>query len=99
MAGFSAEPRQATTHQALTLPQVQAKIGAGKTFIYRSMKDGTFPRPLRISRFTRWLESEIDQWLSERIAERDNGASDAIAQRASLKGSKAVAARQAKGAA
>ena len=40
--------------------------------LYGLMSEGRFPRPLRVGkRAVRWLESDIETWLQERIAERD----------------------------
>tara|TARA_R110000796_G_C14283413_1_gene402988 strand:- start:81 stop:284 length:204 start_codon:yes stop_codon:yes gene_type:complete len=40
--------------------------------MYRKAKDGTFPKPIKLSdHASGWLESEIYAWLEERIAERD----------------------------
>lgn len=37
-----------------------------------AMKAGTFPKPLQLSTNSRgWLASEIDEWLADRIAQRD----------------------------
>jgi prophage regulatory protein len=79
--------------RALTLTDVMAKIGGGKTFVYAAMNAGTFPKPIRVGRRSSWIEAEIDQWLTDRISERDRGATiaDAITQRAK----NAAAARQA----
>ncbi len=38
----------------------------------RLIRGGKFPRPVRIGQRTNvWLESEVDAWLAEKIAERD----------------------------
>jgi len=40
--------------------------------VLRMIKAGRFPRPLKIGDATvAWAEDEIDDWLSERMAERD----------------------------
>jgi prophage regulatory protein len=70
--------------RALTITDVMEKIGGGRTFIYRAMQANAFPKPIRVGRRSSWIESEVEQWLTERIAERDAGitATDAVAQRA-----------------
>ena len=46
--------------------EVERRCGLSTTTIYRKMADGTFPRPRRVgARAVRWLESEIERWLSE----------------------------------
>lgn len=40
--------------------------------IYHDMNAGTFPRPIRIGiRAVAWLEGDIQDWLSNRISERN----------------------------
>lgn len=40
--------------------------------LYREMAQGTFPRPVRVSRNrVAWREVEVLAWIAERIAERD----------------------------
>ena len=49
--------------------EVQDKTGLGASSIYAMMKLGKFPKCLNLSeRRVAWLESDIDQWIAERIA-------------------------------
>lgn len=56
----------------IRLPEVEAKIGAKSSAIYKWQKAGTFPKsiPLPGGR-SAWLESEIDAWMKKRIALRE----------------------------
>ncbi|KLH04878.1 Rha family transcriptional regulator [Escherichia coli] len=36
-------------------------------WIYKLIKDGSFPRPIKLGRSSRWLKSEVENWLQERI--------------------------------
>lgn len=51
---------------------VELRVGMRKSTIYAHMADGTFPLPVRRGASVFWVESEIDQWIDDRIAERDN---------------------------
>lgn len=43
-----------------------------RSTIYKYIALGTFPLPLSVGeRCVRWLESEVHEWILERIAERD----------------------------
>ena len=55
------------------LPAVKARVGLGKSEIYRRIALGTFPRPLKLggARASAFDSREIDQWIADRIAERD----------------------------
>ena len=51
----------------LTRPQVEARCGLSTSSIYRFMRDGPFPEPIRVGRrAVRWHSSEIDEWLATR---------------------------------
>jgi prophage regulatory protein len=56
----------------LRLLEVEARTGNKEGLIYREMRDGRFPRPIKIGpRAVGWLEHEIDELIERRIAERD----------------------------
>lgn len=47
-------------------------IDFSKTQLWRLTKAGKFPRPVSIGLKRRaWVENEIDQWIVQRIEERD----------------------------
>jgi prophage regulatory protein len=61
--------------RVLRLPEVKVMTGLGHSAIYEAISQGTFPPPIELTRAARgWLESEIEDWLDQRIAERDAGA-------------------------
>jgi prophage regulatory protein len=52
--------------------EVERITGLHRSSIYEGMKDGTFPRAVKIGRKSiGWLESEIMAWQQQRIAQRD----------------------------
>ncbi|MFT3905622.1 MAG: AlpA family transcriptional regulator [Steroidobacteraceae bacterium] len=55
----------------LRLPAVEARTGLRRDTVYRKARLGEFPRPVKLSeRASGWVESEIDEWVAERIAAR-----------------------------
>lgn len=49
---------------------VEARTGLCRSTIYQRIKDGKFPLPIRLgNRSVRWLQSEIDGWVAEQIAQ------------------------------
>ena len=53
--------------QLLRREEVEAQTGLGCSTIYRLMRTGEFPTPIRIGpRAVRWPQSELDKFLSER---------------------------------
>ena len=61
----------------LRLPEVKIRVGLGHDTIYRGAREGWFPKPVKISNANHasgFIESEIDEYLAKRIAERDSKA-------------------------
>lgn len=51
----------------LTRQEVQSRCRIGRSSIYRLMREDCFPKPIRVGlRAVRWLESEIEKYLSNR---------------------------------
>ncbi|WP_099350727.1 helix-turn-helix transcriptional regulator [Erwinia amylovora] len=54
----------------IRFPEVQKRSGYGKAWIYKLIAQGRFPQPIKIgSRSIAFIESEIDEWINQRIAE------------------------------
>lgn len=52
----------------LRLPDVEAVTGCKKSTIYKLMKEGKFPKCIRITaRMSAWPETKVLQWVQERI--------------------------------
>lgn len=48
---------------------VLAKVPWSRTTLWRRIKDGDFPPPIRISGgLNAWLESSVDAWIDARMA-------------------------------
>ncbi|ULH12259.1 AlpA family transcriptional regulator [Serratia marcescens] len=58
------------SHNLIRLPDVQRRTGYSKAWIYRLMSQGKFPASVKIgTRAIAFVESEIDDWVNQRIAE------------------------------
>lgn len=57
----------------IKLPEVKHITGLGRTSIYRFMAEGKFPESVALGggRSVGWVESEIQEWIQEKIEERD----------------------------
>lgn len=54
--------------------ELEKKTGLSATSIYMLEKQGRFPQHTMLTpRCAVWVESEVDSWLAERIAERSVG--------------------------
>jgi prophage regulatory protein len=55
-------------------PEACTKTGYSRPHIYRKIKDGTFPLPVKLGdKAVGFVEDEIDAWIEQRIALRDGG--------------------------
>ncbi|CAM3810636.1 MULTISPECIES: helix-turn-helix transcriptional regulator [Xenorhabdus] len=64
-------PTMTTSKESLIrLPEVQRRTGYSKAWIYRLIKEDKFPKQVKIGpRSVAFVESEIDGWVDQRIAE------------------------------
>lgn len=54
--------------------QVQIRTGLSRSTIYQYIKDGVFPKPVPLGpRAVGWLESEVSEWIAERVKIARNG--------------------------
>ncbi len=60
-------------NKILRLPTVKSLTGLSRSTIYIRISEGTFPKQIDLgSRAVGWVESEIMNWIDERIQERNN---------------------------
>lgn len=43
--------------------------GLTDKWFYKLIQDGVFPKPIKLGRSSRWLQSEVEAWLQQRIAD------------------------------
>jgi prophage regulatory protein len=60
----------------LPLAEVMRRTCKSRTSIYAGIRSNPpkFPRPIKDGFSSRWLENEVDAWVAERIAARDETA-------------------------
>ena len=57
-------------NSVLRLPAVKARTGLSRSTIYLRVSEGTFPKPISLGpRAVGWIDTEIAEWLQQRIAE------------------------------
>ncbi|HFF8522853.1 TPA: helix-turn-helix transcriptional regulator [Providencia rettgeri] len=55
--------------QFIDMKFITKLTGLTDKWFYKLIQDGEFPKPIKLGRSSRWLRSEIEQWLQNRIAE------------------------------
>ncbi|ENC24347.1 prophage CP4-57 regulatory family protein [Escherichia coli P0299438.7] len=41
--------------------------GLTDKWFYKLISEGQFPRPVKLGRSSRWMQSEVEKWVQERI--------------------------------
>lgn len=47
----------------LSLEQVIERVSLSKSAIYARIADGKFPGPIKVNSSSRWIQSELDEWM------------------------------------
>ena len=56
----------------MRLAEVIECTGLARSTIYKYIAEGTFPKQLSLgARNSGWLKSEVEDWILERVAQRD----------------------------
>ena len=68
---MSTEQTAIAEHRILRRAEVEAKTGFKRAHIYSLIKEGRFPRPLRLGvRAVGWDSVEVDEWIRGRLSDR-----------------------------
>ena len=51
--------------------EVCDRVCVSRTTLWRLVRDGLFPRPTTVGVRPRWSEVEVQDWITNRLAERD----------------------------
>lgn len=58
----------------LKLKEVMEMTAMSRSNVYKMMNEGRFPQSVSLgARAVAWVESEVQDWILERIAQRDGG--------------------------
>lgn len=53
--------------QCVDMKFITRLTGLTDKWFYKLIQDGEFPKPIKLGRSSRWLKSEIEQWLQARL--------------------------------
>ena len=58
----------ANKERLLRIEAVMARVGLGKSSIFKRVRELTFPAPCKLSRrYSAWPESSVDAWIKAQI--------------------------------
>lgn len=55
----------------MRLVEVEEAVCVKTTTIYKWMKEGKFPKPVKMGFVSLWVRAEVESWIQQRIAVRD----------------------------
>ena len=56
-----------TKDRLVDMAFITSYTGLTDKWFYKLIKDGEFPKPIKLGRSSRWTESEVKTWLKQRI--------------------------------
>lgn len=68
---FNTVNKASTSSKFLNFKQVSDRIGISRSPLYRRIREGAFPKPVKLGAMSRWVESEIDAWMEAQVTARD----------------------------
>lgn len=69
LLGQDSGPAPDRHDRLLRLPEVQRLTGLGRSVIYQQMRDGIFPRSIKVGpRAASWSEAAVHGWIQQRLA-------------------------------
>ncbi|MDR9499739.1 MAG: AlpA family transcriptional regulator [Hydrogenovibrio sp.] len=65
---------QTNQPRLIRMNEVRKLTGLSRSYVYALAAKGQFPKPVKLSeRSAAWIESEVKNWIDERIQQRDRG--------------------------
>ena len=58
--------------QFIDMKFITQLTGLSDQWFYKLIQDGLFPKPIKLGRTSRWLKSDLEEWLYYRIYESSN---------------------------
>ncbi len=56
------------------MKRLEEATGLKQSRLYELVAEGAFPSPVKLGRVSAWVSTEVQQWITDRIAERDGEA-------------------------
>lgn len=60
-------PQHSADNPLVDMAYITAYTGITDKWFYKLIKDGEFPKPIKLGRRSRWLRSEVEAWMQRRI--------------------------------
>lgn len=54
-------------YKIITMNDIKSLTGFGETYIRERMAEGTFPKPKKFGRESRWYKKDVEKWIRENM--------------------------------
>lgn len=61
------KPRNLLSDKMVDMGFITEFTGLSDKWFYKLIQDGLFPKPIKMGRSSRWLRSEVEAWVQQRI--------------------------------
>lgn len=61
-----------TNDKMVDMAFITSFTGLTDKWFYKLIKDGEFPKPIKLGRSSRWMQSEVEAWVKKRIEQSRN---------------------------
>jgi len=63
---------QERERRVMRFREVRGTVSLSRSTVWRKVRDGSFPRPIRIGKSAvGWIASEVQDWIAEQAAARE----------------------------
>jgi prophage regulatory protein len=66
----SSNPHQDSLPLLWAMPRLISHLQISRSQIYQLIQDGEFPKPLKLGRSSRWIQSDIKKWIEHQVSIR-----------------------------
>lgn len=60
-------PASLLSDKMVDMAFITSFTGLTDKWFYKLIKDGEFPKPIKLGRSSRWMQSEVEAWVQNRI--------------------------------
>jgi prophage regulatory protein len=72
-AGDGAAPTEGS-HRLERMADLEARVGLKKSQLWKLIREGAFPSPIKCGRSSLFVAREVDAWIEQRIRQSRGGA-------------------------
>lgn len=69
MTNSTSSPISLLDDQFIDMKFITRLTGLTDKWFYKLIQEGEFPKPIKFGRSSRWLKSDVELWLTNRILE------------------------------